>query len=46
MSTIKDIKLADVGQQEVDWAARQMKVLDEIKSDFIKNCRFECMIKK
>ena len=37
MSTIKDIKLANVGQQEVDWAARQMKVLDEIKSDFIKN---------
>ena len=37
MSTIKDIKLADVGQQEVDWAARQMKVLDEIKSDFMKN---------
>jgi adenosylhomocysteinase len=37
MSTIKDIKLAAVGQQEVDWAARQMKVLDEIKSDFMKN---------
>ena len=37
MSTIKDIKLANVGQQEVDWAARQMKVLDEIKSDFLKN---------
>ena len=37
MSTIKDIKLANVGQQEVDWAARQMKVLDEIKSDFMKN---------
>ena len=37
MSTIKDIKLADVGQQEVDWASRQMKVLDEIKSDFMKN---------
>ena len=37
MATIKDIKLADVGQQEVDWAARQMKVLDEIKSDFMKN---------
>ena len=37
MSTIKDIKLADIGQQEVDWAARQMKVLDEIKSDFMKN---------
>ena len=37
MSTIKDIKLANVGQQEVDWASRQMKVLDEIKSDFMKN---------
>ena len=37
MSTIKDVKLANVGQQEVDWAARQMKVLDEIKSDFMKN---------
>ena len=37
MSTIKDIKLANIGQQEVDWAARQMKVLDEIKSDFMKN---------
>ena len=37
MSTIKDIKLANVGKQEVDWAARQMKVLDEIKSDFMKN---------
>ena len=37
MSTIKDIKLSVVGQQEVDWAARQMKVLDEIKSDFMKN---------
>ncbi len=37
MSTVKDIKLAEVGQQEVDWAARQMKVLDEIKSDFTKN---------
>ena len=37
MSTIKDIKLANVGQQEVDWAARQMKVLDEIKLDFMKN---------
>ncbi len=37
MSTVKDIKLAELGQQEVDWAARQMKVLDEIKSDFTKN---------
>ena len=37
MSTIKDINLANIGQQEVDWAARQMKVLDEIKSDFMKN---------
>ena len=36
MSTIKDVKLSDIGQQEVDWAARQMKVLDEIKSDFMK----------
>ena len=35
MSTIKDKKLADIGQQEVNWAARQMKVLDEIKSDFL-----------
>ena len=41
MSTIKDIKLADIGQQEVDWAARQMKVLDEIKSDFMKNKRLD-----
>ena len=41
MSTIKDIKLANVGQQEVDWAARQMKVLDEIKSDFMKNTPLE-----
>ena len=31
MSTIKDKNLAVVGQQEVDWAARQMKVLEEIK---------------
>ena len=37
MSTIKDIKLANVGQQEVDWAARQMKVLDEIKTEFSSN---------
>ena len=37
MSTIRDIKLSVVGQQEVDWASRQMKVLDEIKSDFMKN---------
>ncbi len=34
MSTIKDKKLSVVGQQEVDWAARQMKVLEEIKTEF------------
>ena len=34
MSTIKDKNLSVVGQQEVDWAARQMKVLDEIKTEF------------
>ena len=34
MSTIKDKNLSAVGQQEVDWAARQMKVLEEIKTEF------------
>ena len=34
MSTIRDKNLAVVGQQEVDWAARQMKVLEEIKTEF------------
>ena len=37
MSTIKDKNLAVVGQQEVDWAARQMKVLEEIKTEFSGN---------
>ena len=37
MSTIKDKSLAVVGQQEVDWAARQMKVLEEIKTEFSNN---------
>ena len=37
MSTIKDKNLSAVGQQEVDWAARQMKVLEEIKIEFSKN---------
>ena len=37
MSTIKDKNLSEVGQQEVDWAARQMKVLDEIKTEFSSN---------
>ena len=37
MSTIKDKNLSAVGQQEVDWAARQMKVLEEIKTEFSKN---------
>ena len=34
MSTIKDKNLATIGQQEVDWASRQMKVLEEIKTEF------------
>ena len=34
MSSIKDSKLAQEGSQEVDWAARQMKVLEEIKTEF------------
>jgi adenosylhomocysteinase len=37
MSTIKDSKLAHEGNQEVDWAARQMKVLEDIKSEFSQN---------
>jgi adenosylhomocysteinase len=36
MSTIKDAKLAGVGHQEVDWATRQMKVLEDIKTEFSK----------
>lgn len=34
MSSIKDSKLAHEGNQEVDWAARQMKVLEDIKTEF------------
>ena len=34
MSTIKDSQLAQEGSQEVDWAARQMKVLEDIKTEF------------
>ena len=34
MSSIKDAKLAQEGSQEVDWAARQMKVLEDIKTEF------------
>ena len=34
MSSIKDFKLAQEGSQEVDWAARQMKVLEDIKTEF------------
>ena len=37
MSTIKDKKLAKLGEEEVAWAARQMLVLEEIKNDFSKN---------
>ena len=34
MSTIKDSKLAFEGNAEVNWAQRQMQVLEEIKVDF------------
>ena len=37
MSSIKDAKLAQIGHQEVDWAARQMKVLEDIKTEFSQN---------
>jgi len=37
LSTIKDINLAEIGSEEVAWAARQMLVLEEIKNDFSKN---------
>ena len=33
MSSIKDSNLAQIGHQEVDWAARQMKVLEDIKTE-------------
>tara|TARA_B100000902_G_C27249205_1_gene884292 strand:- start:27 stop:1271 length:1245 start_codon:yes stop_codon:yes gene_type:complete len=36
LSSIKDKKLAELGNEEVTWAARQMLVLEEIKSDFLK----------
>ena len=36
MSTIKDSKLAIVGKDEVNWAQRQMQVLEDIKLDFEK----------
>jgi adenosylhomocysteinase len=34
MSSIKDSQLAQEGSQEVDWAGRQMKVLEDIKTEF------------
>ena len=37
MSSIKDSNLAQIGSQEVDWAARQMKVLEDIKTEFSQN---------
>ena len=37
MSTIKDSNLAQIGHQEVDWAARQMQVLEDIKTEFSQN---------
>ena len=36
MSTIKDSNLAAVGKDEVNWAQRQMQVLEDIKTDFEK----------
>ena len=36
MSTIKDSKLASIGKDEVNWAKRQMQVLEDIKLDFEK----------
>ena len=36
MSTIKDSKLAEIGKDEVNWAQRQMQVLEDIKLDFAK----------
>ena len=36
MSTIKDSKLASIGKDEVNWAQRQMQVLEDIKLDFEK----------
>ncbi len=36
MSTIKDSNLAGVGNAEVNWAQRQMQVLEDIKLDFEK----------
>ncbi len=34
MSSIKDSKLAQLGQEEVSWAHRQMQVLNEIREEF------------
>ena len=36
MSTIKDANLAEIGKDEVNWAQRQMQVLEDIKLDFKK----------
>ncbi len=36
MSTIKDSNLASIGKDEVNWAKRQMQVLEDIKLDFEK----------
>ena len=41
MSSIKDSKLAQEGSQEVDWAARQMKVLEDIKTEFSQSKQLE-----
>ena len=34
--SIKDVKLAKIGKDEVNWAQRQMQVLEDIKLDFEK----------
>ena len=34
MPSIKDSKLASKGEEEINWAARQMQVLEEISEEF------------
>jgi len=38
---IKDIKLAGKGRQRIEWAAKQMPVLDLIKKRFLKEKPFK-----
>ena len=37
MSSIKDSNFAEIGDQEVEWAARDLKVLEDINSEFSQN---------